>query len=351
MRNLLKHILIHLGLSSILCLFLLYSQFGIEIPWKTLIRPFTGMVVLSVIYSLMYVPMVRQIERYVDWQTYPGWRLFTGLILSYLLAGVIAGSGVMMYFQLTYPSINLQISINNYQEILLKLFILLFVFTSIYELIVLSISAFRHYHYQQLRKVEIEQEHIHTQFEILRTQLNPHFLFNCLNTVSALVYQAPQEAEKFVRDFAKLNQRILATQQEQLVTLDTELKLAHVYLSLMQQRYGQALKFEIKVDEIQLNYFIPPLSIQILLENAIKHNAITTEAPLEIRINTSEADQLMVQNNKRPLLKKPTSFAMGLELLKKRYSFFTAQKPEISDGKDFIVKIPLLKSRSHVNML
>ena len=193
-----QHIFLHLGLSSLLFMYLLYSQYGTDIPWQELGLPFAGMVVLSVIYSLLAKPIGRLIGKCLAWKTYPGWRLVSGTIVSYLLASILIIVGLSIY-RFIDPSTTFA----SLEEVLLKLFLLLFIIIFIYQLITLGIFAFRHYHQERIRQIEIEQEHLHTQFEILRTQLNPHFLFNCLNTVSALVYSSPKEAEQFVRAFCQ----------------------------------------------------------------------------------------------------------------------------------------------------
>lgn len=337
----LRHIVIHLCLSSVLLLYILYSQYGIDIPWNELWAILSSVILASISFSLLSLPLSKWLDKKILWNVLPAWRFASGFSLNYLLASVLITMIFAIYFMVM--GMGIADSASLYQEVWIKLFLLLFIMLFVLQLIELAIQAFRHYHHQQLQEINIEQEHIHTQFEILRTQLNPHFLFNCLNTISALIYRSPQEAEAFIRSFAQLNQRILATQKEGLVGVNEEIELAKLYLSLMQVRYGDALIVNVDLPNRPSNHYLPPLSLQILLENAIKHNTISTKDPLTIDITYADTEYLLVKNNLLPLKQAPTSFAMGLDLLKKRYAFFTNKKINITHNEEkFAVVLPLI---------
>lgn len=198
------------------------------------------------------------------------------------------------------------------------------------------------------RKAAIETEQLKTerfaqQYQSLKDQLNPHFLFNSLNVLSNLVYENPDTAAKFIRQLSGIYRYVLEVQQEELVTLQQELNFANNYLSLQKIRFEDGLQYHIEVDQGKAG-FLPPLSLQLLLENAIKHNIASVAQPLKIEILLT-GNVLIVKNNLQ--LKSSISdesTGIGLSNISKRYELLSAQNISVDNSAEsFIVKLPLLK--------
>lgn len=199
---------------------------------------------------------------------------------------------------------------------------------------------------QVLRKANnsLQLENIQAQFEILRNQVNPHFLFNSLNTLASIIPNHPQKAVNFTHEFAKLFRKVLEYKNQNLISLREELELVGRYLYLQTTRFGDKLQVNQNLDAARLDDFVPPFCLQMLLENAIKHNEISDEKPLQIDLFT-EGQQLCVSNNIQLRNTKPESTGIGLENIRKRYEILTRLKPVFEKkGDRFEVRIPLLQS-------
>ena len=203
----------------------------------------------------------------------------------------------------------------------------------------------------------LKREKLALQYEALKNQVNPHFLFNSLNTLSGLIEKDAEKATRFVKQLADIYRYVLEHKDRELVSLDTEMKFIETYVSLMKIRFGENLIFNAEISEgSRLN--IIPLSIQMLVENAIKHNIISSENPLTITISRQEDSHLIVKNN----LQKKSSVLSGdsgewekhgLANIKSRYEYLSQGSfavngateepfPEEIDGY-FVVNIPFIK--------
>lgn len=201
------------------------------------------------------------------------------------------------------------------------------------------------------RKSAIEAEQLRStklasQYQSLKDQLNPHFLFNSLNALSNLVYEDADKSASFIQKLSKIYRYVLDVQQEELVELDRELEFAKNYLDLQKVRFDENLGFSIAVPQTK-GYFLPPLSLQLLLENAIKHNIASQDNPLFIQIHQKE-DGLWISNTFQPKSSQnEPSTGVGLENIRQRYKILSDQSPEIIQTKDeFLVRLPLLKINS-----
>lgn len=193
-----------------------------------------------------------------------------------------------------------------------------------------------------LEAEKLKSENIASQYQSLKDQLNPHFLFNSLNVLSNLVYESADKSVEFIQQLSRIYRYVLDVQEEELVSLEMEIDFAINYLSLQKIRFEQSLEFHIDVFESK-NWSIPPLSLQLLLENAIKHNVASETKPLKIWIGR-EDQMLVVKNNIQPKLNKEANSGIGLNNITKRYNLLSETSPQITQTeKEFIVKLPLLK--------
>ncbi|WP_229712610.1 sensor histidine kinase [Marivirga lumbricoides] len=217
----------------------------------------------------------------------------------------------------------------------------------IVALIIITIFTARSWLYEW-RNAAIETEQLRSerlagQYQSLKDQLNPHFLFNSLNVLSSLVYESADQSAAFIQQLSKIYRYVLDVQQEELVPLSREVEFAKNYLSLQKLRFDDSLTYTISISTMQ-GYYLPPLSLQLLLENAIKHNVISNKNPLQITIK-QEGESLEVSNNFQPKqTKEIESSGIGLENIKKRYELLSDRAPQIREiEKAYIVILPLLK--------
>jgi two-component system LytT family sensor kinase len=190
-------------------------------------------------------------------------------------------------------------------------------------------------------KEQLQRENIQSQLEGLRNQVNPHFLFNSLNTLTYLIPEAPNKAVNFVQKLSKVYRYILEIRDQKIVSISDELEFLNAYIFLLKERFGENLNTNI---DIPLKYYqtkIVPLSLQILFENVIKHNIISTKKPLTINVFI-ERDKLIIKNNLQKKNQVISSTSMGLQNIKNRYQFFTKKEVDVIVTVDsFLVALPL----------
>lgn len=224
-----------------------------------------------------------------------------------------------------------------------KLLILILVTTFIYKVIYTTLFSYKQYAVAQIETVQNERRQLELQFEALKSQLSPHYLFNSLNTISSLIYNDPLTAEQFIRRLALTYQYILSTQHKKYVMLLDEIEFVQSYYYLLRIRFQQSLTLEINLPTSVMHSPIPPLTLQLLVENAVKHNTISQDKPLFIYISAVDNTELRVTNTKNESEQTSASFRIGLENIRKRYQFFTSRKIEIKDDEKFIVSLPVIK--------
>ncbi len=194
-----------------------------------------------------------------------------------------------------------------------------------------------------LENERLKRDKLEMDYFALQDQLNPHFLFNNLSTLMALIRQDTDKAEKFTADFTDVYRYVLMSSRYKVAELEQELKFIKSYVNIHLSRLGNGLKVDIDITGEITNKKIPPLSLQHLVENAIKHNVATEQKPLSIFIGT-ENGKLVVKNNLQ--LKTSTySTNTGLGNLARRYKYFTTKdevEVEVLENKFFVVRIPLL---------
>jgi LytS/YehU family sensor histidine kinase len=211
------------------------------------------------------------------------------------------------------------------------------------SLIVLVIELF-FYNQRQTeaeKKLAItEKEKIQYQYETLKTQINPHFLFNSLNVLSSLTYQDPEKANLFTKKMSGVYRYLLLTNSRSTVTLQEELSFLKSYLFLEQIRFEDALFVNITNEEAHLSKKVIPVSIQLLVENAIKHNIATTKSPLKIQISIT--DKGIVVSNNLQLRSSVDKGGVGLENLQKQYALHNKKIDILQKDMEFIVKPPFI---------
>lgn len=196
-----------------------------------------------------------------------------------------------------------------------------------------------------LENQQLRTESVTNQYEALKNQLNPHMLFNSLNTLQSLIREDAAKASDYTQELSQVLRYTLQVNESQSVSLADELKFARAYIFLLQMRYEENLQFEIEIDNAYSDTLVPPMSLQVLIENAVKHNEISNRKPLTISIRTQDNGVLVVANKiQRKRTDNPGS-GIGLGNLTKRYKLLFQQEivVEKTDGM-FIVSIPLINS-------
>ena len=195
----------------------------------------------------------------------------------------------------------------------------------------------------QLEKEQLEKLHLQSQLEVLKNQVNPHFLFNSLNSLSSLIGEDPAKAEMFVDKLSTVYRYILLHNNRDWVDLGTELNFIRAYFHLLQTRHGSGVQLNITVAEANEGLLVPPLTLQLLVENAVKHNIVQKDQPLLIEIFSNGGTQLVVRNNLRRKNKQLVlSHGIGLKNIQQRFNLANAGNVRV-DEKDgwFIVQLPL----------
>ncbi len=194
-------------------------------------------------------------------------------------------------------------------------------------------------------KAQLERQNIESQLEGLRNQVNPHFLFNSLNTLIYLIPEEPQKAVNFVQKLSKVYRYVLESRDAKIIPLAEELEFLKAYVFLLKERFGENLWVNIKDLDKKTDAAIVPLSLQMLFENAIKHNVISTERPLTIEV-FSENGHLVVRNNLQRKNQVMDSTGVGLQNIKDRYRMLTNQAVEvIASQQYFTVALPSIEVR------
>lgn len=198
----------------------------------------------------------------------------------------------------------------------------------------------------QLQANQLKEDNLQAQLHSLRMQIDPHFLFNNLNMLASLIDKDRGEAQDFLDKFADVYRYVLQYKKEELVSLSTEIKFINAYCHLLKKRFGEGLIVEIAMIPEQLHdHCIPPLSLQMLVENAVKHNIIARDKPLTIRVYPTGKQWVSVENTYQPLPKQEAIRAeTGLENIKKRYQYLSELQVVIScNPAIFKVDLPLLE--------
>lgn len=260
-------------------------------------------------------------------------------IVGVLILGVFISPIINLFFDcISQPNLNQPTIGKGFSTSLSSTIFILAIYESIW-------------YYSQLKKSVQEQErvkvaHVQSQLEGLRNQVNPHFLFNSLNTLNHIVeYENKVVAKNFINQLSKVYRYILDSREESTIILAEEIDFVNAYVAIQKERFLDSLKVEINIPQPYLHAKIIPLSLQLLIENAIKHNIISTKKPLTITIDIDEQNQsIRVTNNLQKKSKVLHSTKVGLENIKERYRLLSHATPVKVEPTEnyFRVSLPLL---------
>ncbi|MBI9041179.1 2TM domain-containing protein [Lutibacter sp.] len=321
----------------------LLSAEGFNLPMNELLRVLGIHFMYAFVLTLVNAYFFHFLDKKINWKDHAKQRLIFGAIGSVLasMVGLVVLRFVTIVLISSQPVaafFNDPYAVNYY----------------IFGLVItLSVSLIFHaiFFYKALTETKVKEQEIvakteTAKFESLKSQIDPHFLFNSLNVLTSLIGENPQAAEKFTTKLSKVYRYVLEQKSKDLIELDEELHFAKTYMELLNMRFENAVTFEIPEKASHSELKIIPLSLQLLLENAIKHNVVSEENPLTVKIEEKEG-YLVVSNNFKPkaVLEKGTK--VGLQNIVDRYHLLTLKKVEITKiNESFIVKLPLLTQKT-----
>ncbi|MDZ7776348.1 MAG: histidine kinase [Bacteroidales bacterium] len=280
--------------------------------------------------------VIRYLNNRFSWQSRLWRRIALDLLFSIVIA-IIAATAITL----------LAHTIDPYQEPLARVVITNNLITMVINILLMTALESTVF-YTQIREEKrrsdaLSQELNKIKFEVLKSQINPHFLFNSLNVLSGLIQKDQDKAQDFVDEFSHIYRYVLESIEEPLVSLEKELDFINAYMYLQQIRYGKSIEYSIDIPAAMLRYQMPPLSLQVVFENAIKHNQFTGEAPLNIKI-TVDDHKLVVSNTYRPKVSKYDRKGIGQQNLQRRYALLGNEKPAFRiTENNYIVELPLIK--------
>lgn len=202
---------------------------------------------------------------------------------------------------------------------------------------------FTEYKNKLLEAEELKRMTTQAELQLVKSQINPHFLFNNLNVLSALVMKNNNEANRFIEEFSKVFRYILNNHDKELVDVKTELNYIKPYIFLLQKRFAEGLHIEVNIPEDRERFYIIPASLQMLIENAIKHNVVSKTRPLHIDVHVNGNNTIIVSNNLQPRESADSSTKIGLSNIMKRYLLVSGREVKVhKDEEVFTVTLPLL---------
>jgi sensor histidine kinase YesM len=256
---------------------------------------------------------------------------FCGTIgLAIILSPVF--SKIMLHFQTVPDYLNNRFLVINLIKDLITSFIV--------YLTTLFVSTTIRNQQISLENQKLVAENMRNRYEALKNQLNPHFLFNTLNTLDGLIGFDDKKAHIYLQNLSSSFRYTI--QNKEITTLNEELNFVETYTYLMKIRYGDNLSIQNDIDEKYNNFYIMPISLQLLIENAIKHNVINDKYPLTIFIETTENDTIKVSNTIQPKINAETGEGVGLANLTERYNLLFDKEVTITQNGVFSVEIPLI---------
>ncbi|MGB5818382.1 MAG: histidine kinase [Saonia sp.] len=274
----------------------------------------------------------------IPWKKQPGLRLLTGILIHVGVGWLLVFGLLWVYGQLLGLA---SLFVAETNDIIVKIGILLFCIALIYNIIYFAFYSYYEYSKGQLMQVQLKRKQRQLQLNALKSQLSPHFLFNSMNTLSSLFQKDTRRAESFIRSLASSYEYVLNKYESPLVTVAEELSFVEAYCFLIKTRFGEHLTLNVEFPPPVLASKIPPLTLQMLVENAVKHNVMGPSQPLEVKM-TADVEKMSVWNNKTGKRAKINSLHIGLRNIASRYELLSGTSIEVMDDRNFTVVLPLI---------
>ena len=318
-----------------------YNAFKLPVDWYTAFGSIACITAVTWEFS-------RLIHRFLVHKESNSEKAIRELAIFFMASGVgsaVFTSGIVFLFDraFTHPPIDLMIP--------LKLTITYALLINLLFHLLHAVAYFmERYKNKQLEAEELLRINTQAQLQSIKTQINPHFLFNNLNVLSTLVLKGSNNANDFIESFSRVYQYILRNQEKELVTLRQEIAFLEPYTYLLQQRFPDCLHVHIDIEEESIEQHVVPIALQMLVENAIKHNIVSKQQPLQVNIFSTGDGTLFVTNNVQPKRSKEASSKIGLKNIDQRYNLITGKSIVVKeDGKTFSVSLPLIEINTYAD--
>ena len=335
----LKRLLFISGFGAILGISVMYFVLiGEDENFQPNLIQVSSSIGLGILLSNFMYYSSKALDKYFSFHKNVGVRFIVGILGHNLISwGVILGA---LYFYNLYTKEHYSFQ-NAYDEILIKIAILVFIAILLFQIIYFALYSYYSYTTYQISSVQQKRKQIELQLGALKSQLSPHFLFNSLNTVTSLIYKDEHKAGNFVRRLAKLYLYTIDSYNQRLVNLEEELDFVKSYLYLIQTRFKGSFYCDVDLPKEIYKTKVPPLAIQMLVENAVKHNIMQNDNPIYVEI-VREGDFISVSNNINEKPSGVTSHKIGLDNIDSRYKLLAGKGIVITKDKQFQVKIPII---------
>ncbi|PAM96685.1 histidine kinase [Flavobacterium sp. IR1] len=335
--NLLKAFLVG-GVVFMFSFLIRFASLGIEVFNNDLYFFFLYCMLYSVVLYIVNASLFEYLDKVFKTDRFTPKRILIGFISSFFISLFVILL-LRIFTQVIIekrPIVSFLANerIGNYIESSVITFIVLLIFHSLH--------FYKLYQENKVTQQKIIAGTANAKFESLKNQIDPHFLFNSLNVLSSLIEENPDNAQRFTTSLSKIYRYVLEQKDKELVSVEDELSFAKTYMNLLKMRFENSLFYEIPTANIDSEAKVVPLSLQLLLENTVKHNVVSEQKPLHIRIFI-DGDYLAIQNDfqKKEVLQDRQG--VGLQNIVNRYGLITNRKVSIEENKEtFTVRIPIL---------
>ncbi len=297
---------------------------------------FIGAIILVTLFTEVVYHLNLRLDRVTAWNKRPVYRLNIQILL-YWIIGLLIFTGLrLLYIYL----VSAQRFILFSDELTVALFILCAII--VMNFIDFGIILIKQWRYSLAETEKYKKESAEFEFEMLQSQINPHFLFNSLNTLSSLVYEDADRSAEFIRKLSDVYRHVLDSRQKELINISEELSFINSYIFLLELRFDKKLNIEVQIEEKLMDRKIAPLTLQLLVENAVKHNIVSDKKPLNITI-THDDSYIIVENPLQIKATKEKGNGMGLRNIASRYRALCGKAIIVNDKNNtFTVKVPII---------
>jgi sensor histidine kinase YesM len=283
------------------------------------------------------VYLTRILEIRLPWLKYPVKRLIYQILVLFVFAGMIMFLGLAIWLMIS-EDLDFPAAI----ALIMPSMKVVYIFMFLSLVLGNTVLFFKNWKEAAIQQEELKRAHLALQYQSLKDQVRPHFLFNSLSSLATLIHTDAEKATHFVHKLSDVYRYVLEQRENELVPLKEELKFLDDYLYLQKIRFGDSLLIhnDLKIDTSRM---VIPLSLQLLVENAIKHNEVSSEFPLQVDILSTEKGHVIIRNKLRKKEQTEHSLGMGLENLRKQVAFFSKESLLVEEKENyFIVRMPTL---------
>lgn len=339
--NFQKELLKALGIGVIIFIVIqgINYIYNLQLPdFNALQFNFIFTILYSVVLYFSNALVFIQLDKFFEKNRFHLKRLVIGFLASFLI------SGIAIFFLRIFEEVLVEkLSLREFfSEETISNYVVAMIITLVVTLIVHLIYFYKNYQENRVKQERIIAGTASAQFESLKNQIDPHFLFNSLNVLSSLIEENPEQAQKFTTSLSKIYRYVLEQRDKELVTVQEEINFARTYMNLLKMRFENSISFELPEHFDTNEAKVVPLSLQLLLENCIKHNIVSEQKPLHIKIYL-ENNELVIENNKQIKEVLRDRKGVGLQNIVNRYAIVTDRRVSITEDETvFKVKLPVL---------